>query len=342
MAVYSGKGQINTGGGISDMSIEDFQSLINGVDFKLDDPMSSIAGGTGSGTRTKASDILNKLKFQYQVRKDAAASQEAADAKQKAEANLLAQNTALSNLYSSGAYGDSSRNYVSALDKMQGTSEQGINDQLARSLASLNEGYGQAQNLTNTGYESLVKALSGYTNPYQGMQAQQPVPVTNALEGILNANNANVGDYQNMLNSEMGMNQANQQNLLSALAQISQSGSQSRSAEAELANQFAQANLGANKANYQGQLQTNASQALTDLANQIAQRKAEAEAQAEAQKFALAQLLAQAGIDVTKLKTPAPPPPAEDFSNLPLDLSQLDLSGLNIDLGNIGGGFGLR
>lgn len=328
MAVYSGKGQINTGGGIGDMSIEDFQSLINGVDFNLDNPMSSVAGGTGSGTGTKASDILNRLKFQYQVKKDTAASNKAAE-------NLLAQNTALSNLYTSGAYGDSSKNYVSALNKMQGTSEQGINDQLARSLASLNEGYGQAQNLTNTGYESLVKALSGYTNPYGGMQAQQPVPVTNALESILNANNVDVSDYQNMLNSEMGMNQANQQNLLSALAQISQSGQQSRSAEAELANQFAQANLGANKANYQGQLQTNASQALTDLANQIAQKKAEAEAQAESQKFALAQLLAQAGIDVTKLKplapvVPEPVVPEPDYSNL-------DLSGLNIDFGNIGG-----
>ena len=296
MVVFNNKGKINNGN-IDEMTPEQFQSWADSQNWDL--PGLNFGGGTGTGT--KASDILNKLKFQYQVQKDAAASQEAANAKRKAEENLLAQNTALSNLYSSGAYGDSSRNYVSALDAMQSTSAQGINDQLARSLASLGEGYTQAQNLTNTGYESLVKALSGYTNPYQGMQAQQPVPVTNALESILNANNADVSDYRNMLNSEMGMNQANQQNLLSALAQISQSGQQSRSAEAELANQFAQANLGANKANYQGQLQTNASQALTDLANQIAQKKAEAQAQAEQQKFALAQLLAQAGIDVTKL-----------------------------------------
>jgi hypothetical protein len=145
-----------------------------------------------------------------------------------------------------------------------------------------------------------------------------------------------------MLNAELQSGQSNQQDLLSALAQISSSGQQSRSAEAELANQFAQANLGANRANYQGQLQSNASQALVDLANQIAQKKAEAEAQAEQQKFALAQLLAQAGIDVTKLNPPTPPP-AEDFSNLPLDFSNIDLSGLNIDFSNIGGGgFGLR
>ncbi len=314
--------------GIGEMTDEDFTNWLEQQDglFKLDNPLSSVSG-TGSGTGTKASDILNRLKFQYQVKKDASASNKAAE-------NLLAQNTALSNLYKSGAYGDSSNNYIAALDKMQGTSEQGINDQLARSLASLGEGYTQAQNLTNTGYESLVKALSGYTNPYQGMQAQQPVPVTNALESILNANNANVGDYQNMLNSEMQMNQANQQNLLSALAQISQSGSQSRSAEAELANQFAQANLGANKANYQGQLQTNASQALTDLANQIAQKKAEAQAQAEQQKFALAQLLAQAGIDVTKLNPPTPPPAGEfDFSNI--DLSGLDLSNIGMGIGTL-------
>ena len=298
MAVYSGKGQINTGGGIGEMTPEQFQSFVDSQDWKTPEMDLSILTGSSSGTGTKASDILNKLKFQYQVRKDASAANKAAE-------NLAAQNAALTSLYNTGAYGDSANNYISSLDTMYGTSKKGINDQLARSLASLNEGYTEAQNLTNTGYDSLVKALSGYQNPYGSMQAQQPVPVTNALESILNANNADVSDYQNMLNSEMGMNQANQQNLLSALAQISQSGQQSRSAEAELANQFAQANLGANKANYQGQLQTNASQALTDLANQIAQKKAEAQAQAEQQKFALAQLLAQAGIDVTKLKPPA-------------------------------------
>ena len=319
MTVYSGQGPMNNQG-IGEMTIDQFQSLINGVDFNLDDPMSSVTGGTGSGTGTKASDILNRLKFQYQVKKDAAASNKAAE-------NLAAQNAALTSLYTSGQYGDSAKNYISALDTMRGTSEQGINDQLARSLASLNEGYAQAQGLTDTGYQNLVKALSGYQNPYAGMQAPQAVPVRNALEGLLTANNANIGDYQNMLNAELQAGQSNQQDLLSALAQISASGQQSRSAEAELANQFAQANLGANKANYQGQLQTNASQALTDLANQIAQKKAEAQAQAEQQKFALAQLLAQAGIDVTKLKPIAQVAPEPDYSNL--DLSNIDLSGLN-------------
>lgn len=322
MTVYSGKGPINNQG-IGDMTIEQFQDWADGQNWDL--PGLNLGGGTGSGT--KASDILNKLKFQYQVRKETGAANKAAE-------NLAAQNAALTNLYKSGAYGDSSRNYISALDKMQGTSEQGINEQLARSLASLNEGYAQAQGLTDTGYQNLVKALSGYQNPYTGMQAPQAVPVRNALEGLLTANNANIGDYQNMLNAELQSGQSNQQDLLSALAQISSSGQQSRSAEAELANQFAQANLGANRANYQGQLQSNASQALVDLANQIAQKKAEAEAQAEQQKFALAQLLAQAGIDVTKLN---PPPPAEDFSNLPLDLSQIDFSGLN---NMFGPGFG--
>lgn len=320
MSVHGLRGPLNKPKDISDMTPEEFQNAIQGIEFNVDNPMSNIAGVTGSGTGTKASDILNRLKFQYQVAKDTASSNKAAE-------NLAAQNAALSNLYTSGAYGDSSKNYISALDTMRGTSEQGINDQLARSLASLNEGYAQAQGLTDTGYQNLVKALSGYQNPYAGMQAPQAVPVRNALEGLLTANNANIGDYQNMLNAELQAGQSNQQDLLSALAQIAASGQQSRSAEAELANQFAQANLGANRANYQGQLQTNASQALVDLANQIAQKKAEAQAQADQQKFALAQLLAQAGIDVTKLKPIAQVTQEPDYSNI-------DLSGL--DLGNIG------
>lgn len=317
MAVLGIKGPMNNNP-IGEMTIEDFQNWADSQNWDL--PGLNLGGGTGSGTGTKASDILNKLKFQYQVAKDTASSNKAAE-------NLAAQNAALSNLYTSGAYGDSSKNYISALDTMRGTSEQGINDQLARSLASLNEGYAQAQGLTDTGYQNLVKALSGYQNPYAGMQAPQAVPVRNALEGLLTANNANISDYQNMLNAELQAGQSNQQDLLSALAQIAASGQQSRSAEAELANQFAQANLGANRANYQGQLQTNASQALVDLANQIAQKKAEAQAQADQQKFALAQLLAQAGIDVTKLKPIAQVTQEPDYSNL--DLSNIDLSGLN-------------
>ena len=330
MAVYSGKGPMNNQG-IGNMTIEQFQDWTDGQDWGL--PGLNLGGGTGTGT--KASDILNKLKFQYQVRKDNAASNKAAE-------NLAAQNAALTSLYTSGQYGDSARNYTSALDTMRGTSEQGINDQLARSLASLNEGYAQAQGLTDTGYQNLVKALSGYQNPYASMQSPQPVPVGNSLEGLLTANNADISDFQKMLNTELQAGQSNQQDLLSALAQIASSGQQSRSAEAELANQFAQANLGANRANYQGQLQTSANQALVDLANQIAQKKAEAQAQAEQQKFALAQLLAQAGIDVTKLN-PTTPPPAEeileipDFSNITIDPSQIDFSGLN---NMFGPGFG--
>ena len=330
MAVYSGKGPMNNQG-IGNMTIEQFKDWADGQNWDL--PGLNLGGGTGTGT--KASDILNRLKFQYQVRKDTGASNKAAE-------NLAAQNAALTSLYTSGQYGDSARNYISALDTMRGTSEQGINDQLARSLASLNEGYAQAQGLTDTGYQNLVKALSGYQNPYASMRSPQPVPVGNALEGLLTANNADISDFQKMLNTELQAGQSNQQDLLSALAQIASSGQQSRSAEAELANQFAQANLGANRANYQGQLQTSANQALVDLANQIAQKKAEAAAQAEQQKFALAQLLAQAGIDVTKLN-PTTPPPAEeileipDFSNITIDPSQIDFSGLN---NMFGPGFG--
>jgi hypothetical protein len=299
MVVYNNKGPMNKqkNTDISNMTADEFGSLLNNQNWDLPELFSG-SSPTGSGTGTKASDILNRLKFQYQMQKDAAAS----SAAQKA---LEAQNSALTNLYTSGQYGDSSNAYSSALDQIRSTSEQGINEQLARSLASVNEGYNQAQGLTDTGYQNLIKALSGYQNPYSSMQAPQSVPVTNALEGILNANNVDIADYQNMLNSELAMGQAGQQDLLSNLAQISQSGQQSRSAEAELANQFAQANLGANRANYQGQLQSNASQALVDLANQIAQKKAEAQAQAEQQKYALAQLLAQAGIDVTKLTPPS-------------------------------------
>jgi hypothetical protein len=83
MTVYSGKGPMNNQG-IGDMTIEQFQDWADGQNWDL--PGLNLGGGTGSGTKTKASDILNKLKFQYQVQKETGAANKAAE-------NLAAQKT---------------------------------------------------------------------------------------------------------------------------------------------------------------------------------------------------------------------------------------------------------
>jgi hypothetical protein len=93
--------------------------------------------------------------------------------------------------------------------------------------------------------------------------------------------------------------------------------------------------LGEQRAGYESGLQSSSNQALTQLATQIAQKKLEAQAQADAQAQSLLETLAGLGIDVTSLLNPQtggvkpPTAPVEDLSNLPLDLNQIDFSGLN-------------
>jgi hypothetical protein len=284
--------------------------------------------GSGSGTRMKPSDILANQKFQYDIAKD-----------DLARAQELNKRDALINYYKSGAYRSGIDSQLSGYDTMRGTSEAAIRQQLADSLAGIGESYGKAQGLTEQGYGDLINYLAAnQQDPYAQVRVQNVAPVQLEAQGLLEARGALSPDvlaYQQAVSSAGQSGAEQYQNLLNVLSSLNKSGNVSRANEAQMGRNMALTGLGEQRAGYESGLQSSSNQALTQLATQIAQKKLEAQAQADAQAQSLLETLAGLGIDVTSLLNPQtggvkpPTAPVEDLSNLPLDLNQIDFSGLN-------------
>ena len=312
----------------------------------IDEVVASILADTGieipgygnwgsTGTGMKPSDILANKKFLYDVSQDTAASQQAATEKANKQ-------NALINYYKSGGYRSGTDALMSGYDTMQGTSEAAIRQQLADSLAGIGESYGKAQGLTEQGYGDLINYLSAnQQDPYSQVQVQNAAPAQLEAQGLLEARGALSPDvlaYQQAVTSAGQSGAEQYQNLLNVLSSLNKSGNISRASEAQMGRNVALTGLGEQRAGYESGLKSSANQALSQLASQIAQKKLEAQAQADAQAQSLLETLAGLGIDVTSLiNPPAPPPPPADLSNLPIDLSQIDFSGLN---NMFGPGFG--
>jgi hypothetical protein len=314
------------------------------VDSAINDLLSGITipGYTnvgGTGTRMKPSDILANQKFQYDVAQDTAASQQAAADRQQAATEKANKQNALINYYNSGAYRSGIDSQLAGYDTMRGTSEAAINQQLADSLAGIGESYGKAQGLTEQGYGDLINYLSAnQQDPYSQVRVQNTAPVQLEGAGYLQSQNALSPDvlaYQQAVSSAGQSGAEQYQNLLNVLSSLNKSGNISRASEAQMGRNVALTGLGEQRAGYESGLRSSANQALTQLASQIAQKKLEAQAQADALAQSLLETLAGLGVDVTGLLNPqpvepvAPVAPVEDFSNLPLDLSLIDFSGLN-------------
>ena len=320
MAVYGFDGQIGQNRPPVDDTVA---QILAGVKV----PTLPTFASTGKGM--KPSDILANKKFEYDVLQDTQAAQQAE-----------AKKNALIDYYKSGGYRSGTDALMSGYDTMRGTSEAAINQQLADSLAGIGESYGTAQNLTEQGYGQLLDYLSkNQQDPYSQVRVQNAAPVQLEAQGLLEARGALSPDvlaYQQAVSSAGQSGAEQYQNLLNVLSSLTKQGGESRATEAQMARNFALTGLGEQRAGYESGLKSSAQSALTQLANQIAQKKLDAQAQADAQAQSLLETLAGLGVDVTSLiNPPAPPPP-------PLDLSNIDLSGLNIDFGNIGGGsFGL-
>jgi len=333
MSIYSYNGRV---GGDNRPPIED---VVRDALSSVNVPGLPSFGSTG--TSMKPSDILAAQKFDYDIWKDQYES--------NLEATTLAnKKKALSDYYASGAYRSGVNSQLTGYDTMRGTSEAAINQQLADSLAGIGESYGTAQNLTEQGYGQLLDYLSkNQQDPYSQVRVQNAAPVQLEAQGLLEARGALSPDvlaYQQAVSSAGQSGAEQYQNLLNVLSSLTKQGGESRVTEAQMARNFALTGLGEQRAGYESGLKSSAQSALTQLANQIAQKKLDAQAQADAQAQSLLETLAGLGVDVTSLiNPPAPPPPPVDLSNLPIDLSQIDFSNIDLsglDLSNIGMGIG--
>lgn len=274
----------------------------------------SIGGGKG----IKPSDVLAQQKFLYDVSQDKSAA-----AQSQAKANALA------NYYTSGAYKSGTDSLLSSYDTMQANSEAAINKQLADSLAGIGQSYGTAQQMTEQGYGDLINYLSAnQQDPYAGVNVQNSAPVQLEAQGLLQARGALSPDvlaYQQAVNSAGQSGAEQYQNLLNVLSSLNKKGNVSRANEAQMGKNFALTGLSGQRAEYESGVKSSASSALTQLANQIAQKKLEAQAQSDAQAQSLLETLAGLGIDVSALLNPqAPPPPPPSGPNMGLSKDILD------------------
>lgn len=303
--------------------------------------MISTGGGTGSGKSTapKASDRLARDEFNYKKEQEA----EAKAVRDRALQGMINQIT-------TGSYRGNIDDLLKSISDMETTGVGNINDIYdtatgniqdiySTGMGNIGQGYGTAQGLMDTGYGALQSYLQqNQNNPYAGLSAQMPA-VTNPMEDYLNAYGAMSPDVAGQMQAEQLAGQQSAgafQSLIDVLGANAKSNDLSRLAEAQMARTMGTTGLGAQRAAYESELAKRKAasgfeagnaqqQALAALRQQIAQSKLEQEAAAGGRKQNIIDAIIAAGGSI-----PQPPPP-------PLDLSNIDLSNFNIDLGNIGG-----
>jgi len=276
-------------------------------------------GGTGGGGGggMKASDKLALDKWKAEK----AQNQAAAEKNQRTLQGMIDQLT-------SKSYRVNIDDLISQIEGMNTTGKQNINDVYNTAIGNIGAGYTTAQDLMNTGYGTLQDYLSqNQNNPYAGLGVTMPT-VSNPMENYLNAYGAMSPDIANQIQAEQIAGQQGAgafQNLINVLGANAKSNDLSRLAEAKMAQTMGLTGLGAQKAAYTSQAANAQQQALASLAQQIAQSKFEQEQAAGNRYQSILDSIIAAGGSI-----PKPPPP-------PLDLSNIDLSNFNLDLGNIGG-----
>jgi hypothetical protein len=228
----------------------------------------------------------------------------------------------------SGSYAGNTDDLLAEIDAMNTTGSANINDIYNTAIGNIGAGYDTAQGLLDTGYGGLEQYLTqNQNNPYAGLTAQMP-SVTNPMEEYLNAYGAMSPDVAGQMQAEQFAGQQSAgafQSLLDVLGANAKSNDLSRLAESRMAQNMANTGLGAQKASYTSQAGNARQQALADLAQRINQARFEQKQNAGARKQSIIDAIIAAGGSI-----PKPPPP-------PLDLSNIDLSNFNLDLGNIGG-----
>jgi hypothetical protein len=280
--------------------------------------MSQLGAGGGSGSGgVKASDQLARDKWNYEKAQNAASAEKS----QRALQSMIDQIT-------SNSYRGNIDTMLGQIDNMNATGTKNINDFYNTGVGNINAGYNDASTMMNKGYADLQSYLGqNPNNPYAGMGAVSTA-LTNPMQDYLSMYGANSPDVSGQMQAEQLAQQGGTdafKNLLQVLNANASSNDMSRLAEAKMAGTQGASMLGGQKASYLSQASQAQQQAMAELSNRINQAKFEQE-QAAGQRYnSIVDQIIGAGGSI-----PKPPPP-------PLDLSNIDLSNFNLDLGNIGG-----
>ena len=285
-------------------------------------------GGSGGTAAPKASDRLARDEFNYRKNQEA----EQKETRDRALQGMIDQ-------ISSGSYRGNIDDLLSSINDMETTRVGNINDIYNTATANIGEGYNLAEGLLGSAYGGLESYLAqNPNNPYAGLSAQSAA-VTNPMQNYLDAYGVSSPDVAGQVQAEQfaGQQGANAfNNLLQVLSANAERGNLSRMAEAKMARAMGTSGLGAQRAAYQSQASSAQQQVLANLSQQIAQARFEQEQAAGGRRQSLIDaIIAAGGTPPSGQADTTQNPP--DFSNITIDPSQIDFSGLN---NMFGPGFG--
>lgn len=213
------------------------------------------SGSGGGGTQgMTATEALAQAKFNYEKEQN----------ENKA--------SGLSKYYTGGSYNSGFDNLLKMIEAQGAISNKNVTDAYGRATTNINEGYGVASGLGDTGFNALNAYLQANpNNPYAGMTAQvgsAPDALTNYLSAYGVSDAPVRGQIQaDQLQAQQGA--GNFQNLIDVLSGVAQQGASSRGAESEMAQLLFNTSLGQDRAGYTGQANNAQAAALAQLQQQM-------------------------------------------------------------------------
>jgi hypothetical protein len=296
------------------------------IDMGLQSQLAALQSALGVGGGSKKTGLTTgdarMAELKYKKEQDAAAL-----------ARQQAANQALLDSFQNGTYLAGNEDIMNLINEMQTTGESGLQTQYENALTNIGGGYNAANQQINTGYGALQDYLNqNPNNPYEGMQATVGT-ASNPLEQFLTGYGAMTPDVQGQVAAEQLAGQQGGQafnDLVGILNKQAQQGDMSRLAEAQMAQNMASTGLGQQRAGYESQAANQKQSGINALMGQIQQAQLQEKIRQQQAKQQIIDALTQAGIKI---------PGATGDTNT--GENQYDLSGLaNLDLGNIGLGFG--
>ena len=269
------------------------------------------AAQRGSGSSSTANNNaynLGMAELAYKKKSDASADATALEALlygRNKDARILG---GMENFYNTGSYGKGFDKLLGMIDTQGKVSEKGVTDAYGRAVTNINEGYGAAQGLGDSGYAALNQYLGqNPNNPYAGMQASvgsAPDALTQYLSAYGVSDQPVQGQIQaDQLQAQQGA--GNYQNLINILSGVAQSGASSRGAESAMGQNLFNTSLGQEQAGYKGAANNAQAQALAALQQQMFQSRFGVENDRNSLANQLAMQIVGAGgnVDGTTTKT---------------------------------------
>ena len=213
---------------------------------------SGSTGSTSDASGLKASDALALAKYNYEKQQDAL------------------KLGGMQKYYDSGSVNTGFDALLKMIGDQGAISEAGVKKAYDTAITNVDQGYGAAKGLGDSGYSALNKYLSANQNdPYSGMRAtvgSAPDALTQYLSAYGVSDQPVQGQIQaDQLQAQQGA--GNYQNVIDLLSRVAQMGASSRGAESAMGQNLFNTTIGQERAGYK----TKAEMAQADAMRQIQQ-----------------------------------------------------------------------